>query len=156
MPDMQAVNAASRELLMMSAGGATAQQLVEKAYQYVHKPIAVLDELYRGVAFFAPGVPRSDCERKTDDDVRKRREWRKIVQASNEPVIDENAGGRYRAMCMDVRYNGIDTGKLAMMETSPVRPEDAEIIKALSCALAIQMIGGGGLILSNLDRKSVV
>ena len=52
---METVNAASRELLMLSTRSITAQQLVERAYAFVHKPIAVLDELYHVIAFYAPG-----------------------------------------------------------------------------------------------------
>lgn len=153
MLDMETVNAASRELLMLSTRSITAQQLVERAYAFVHKPIAVLDELYQVIAFYAPGVDRADCERKDDDNIVKRREWHRTVQEAEEPLIDDNEGGKYRAMCMDIKFNGIAVGKLALMETQPFQPEDAEIVKALCSALAIKLVGNSSPVLTSLERE---
>lgn len=149
----ETVNALCRRLMELAASGANAQTLVETAYICVQKPIALLDGLYRQLAFYAPGIDPSDCERKVDNDVAQRRQWHRRVESSKEPVIDEHGGGPYRAMCMEVRFSGNAIAKLSMMETSPFTPMDAEVLKVLADALAFQYVGSHGEIRSSRDRE---
>ena len=147
------IDRASRELLTMTAAGASAQQLVEAAYAYIQKPIALVDEIFRVIAFYAPGVAPEDCERKSDTDPVERRAWRTKVGASDEPVIDDRNGGPYRAMCLDVRYAGAAVAKLTIMETTPFQDRDRELLKLLADALALQFLSSRAELSTSRDRE---
>ena len=151
--DQEKVNAAARDLLMMSTRNASASQLVEKAYEYLQKPIALFDDLYRVVVLCAPGIGEDVFERHNSFSEQQFKEWKRRLLASDEPLIDEDPGGRYRRMYLDVLFNGVDIGKLLMMETRPFERADSEILKALGSALAIQLAGGSLHALSSRDRE---
>ena len=153
MPDQGKVNAAARELLTMSTRNAGAKQLVEKAYEYLQKPIALFDELYRPVTICSPEMGEGVFERTNYFDEQEFLEWKRRLLTSEEPLIDEDPGAKYRRMYLDVLYNGIDIGKLLMMETSPFTREDSELLKALASALAAQMIGEYLPVFSSRDRE---
>ena len=147
------VNEAARRLLSLAASGAGAQEMIEAAYDYFQKPVVLLDEIFRVVAFYGPGVVPEDCERKNDGDPVQRREWHRRVESSEEPVIDDQGGGPYRAMCLDVHYAGMAVAKLTVMETTPFTPRDAELLKLLSDVMAVHFVGSHGDLTTTRDRE---
>ena len=128
-------------LLEAGAGGGGIEGLLRAVYEITGLPVAVLDTLYRLIGFYGPGIDPEDCRRKEDDDPKARRAWRETGESSPEPVIDDQSGGKYRGMCMDVMVNGETLAKITFFVTRPFREEDRQVMLVFSQVLSCLMQG---------------
>ena len=129
------------KLLDAGANGSGIKGLLRAVYEITGLPVVILDTLYRVTGFYGPNVDPEDCARKDDDDPVSRRTWRKKVESSPEPMIDEHTGGKYRGMCMDVIVKGEDLAKIAFFETRPFCEEDRQVMLVFSRVLACLLQG---------------
>ena len=131
------VDGAARRFLQAAAQGAGIAPVLEAAQGVLGLPISLADTLFHKIAFCGmEGVTEADCERNDKNDPVSRRKWMRTVKGSREPVVDEEGGVRYRAMCFDVCVQGMELAKLSVFEVRPFRVSDREILKVLASALA--------------------
>ena len=136
------VSQAARRLLEAAAELRGPQHVLDTAFEILGMPIELSDRVFHRIAVCCPeGIGPEELERHDKGDTQSFRRWMQTVEESREPVVDEEGGLRFRAMCYDVCRRGELVGRLTIFESKPFEPFHREIIKLMASALACVLDG---------------
>ena len=105
---------------------------------YAHNglPVTLVDNAFTLIAEAGTEHLPQPPERPADEDRESRQAWYETMKETDEPVIDENSGNPFRAMCTDIHVHSERLAKLTFFELRPFTEEDPHELTLLAAVIS--------------------